>query len=123
MLFWIIQVSIMSIIIVFLVDNIMTFFKSTLTVTKTKNIVYDNNDKSTNEKNTILMTNNSNNANNNSYTEIDLLPSYPNIMDAEGNAQGTDDVFGDEEGIEEEEEESMKDELKNFLKNQLNPTN
>lgn len=111
MLFWIIQVSIMSIIIVFLVDNIMSFFKSTLTVTKTKNINYNDNPVLPIP---IPMPIPKTQQNNTSYTEIDLLPIYTDeeqeIDRQEINAQGTE---------EEEDTDAMKDELRNFLKNQV----
>ena len=39
MLFWIIQIIIMSIIFIFLIHHLITFFKSTLTIPKIKDLV------------------------------------------------------------------------------------
>ena len=112
MLFWSIQITLLSIILIFLVHYLINFFKSTLTVPKIKDLVntptqkYENmfNIMSLSDKqntNNNISNNNSNNNNNInnisnnqvSYTEIDLLPKS--------------------------DESSMKNELKNFLKKQL----
>lgn len=98
MLGWIIQVSIISITFIFLVHHLITFFKTTLTVPKIKDLVNSPNYKYQHIFDTI--SNKQSNTNTSSYTAIDLLPTdmSPAI---------NDDV-------------SMKDELKLFLKNQLN---
>ena len=108
MLSWIIQATIISIVLIFLVHHLFNFFKSTLTVPKIKDLVntptqkydnmfsiiskgnYDNNLVSNN-----LVTNTNSNTNlsdNYEYTMKDLLPKPEN---------------------------DMKSELKNFLKKQL----
>jgi hypothetical protein len=91
MLTWIIQISIISIIFIFLVHHLLMFLKTTLTVPKIKDLVNSPNQKYQNIYDTIS---HKSNTNSNSYTDIDLLPSevIPN----------------------------MKDELKSFLKKQLN---
>lgn len=103
MLFWTCQITIVSIILIFLVHHLINFFKTTLTVPKIKdlvntstqkyenmyNIISNKNDKS----NITNFTNNTNSSNILDYTEIDLLPNP--------------------------EPSSMKNELKNFLKKQL----
>jgi hypothetical protein len=96
MLSWIIQISLISIIFIFLVHHILMFFKTTLTVPKIKDLVNSPNQKYQNIYDTI-----SHNSNNSSsgYTDIDLLPS-----DTTGFTKIN----------------SMKDELKTFLKKQLN---
>lgn len=122
MLSWILQITIISIILIFLVHYLFNFFKSTLTVPKIKdlvnsptqkyenmfNIISKNNSKIPNKKdyndnngNTFNNDNNDNNDNNNDneYTLTDLLPTQQQTK--------TD----------------MKNELKNFLKKQMNPTN
>lgn len=97
MLFWIIQVSIISITFILLVHHLLMFFKSTLTVPKIKDLVNLPNQKYQNIFNTISDNNMSDTTNiNNLYTDIDLLPTNTN---------------------------SMKDELKMFLKKQLNNNN
>jgi len=111
MLTWIIQISIISIIFIFLVHHLLMFFKSTLTVPKIKDLVNSPNQKYQNIYDTILHNstntnnyNNSNNSNNSnyspSYTDIDLLP-----------ITNSNQI---------EDQTSMKDELKSFLKKQLN---
>ena len=97
MLSWIIQITIISVILIFLVHHLINFFKSTLTVPKLKDLVNSPNKKYENIFD--LLKNNSNNSNNSNtkfvdYSLIELLPT--------------------------QEEPSMKNELKNFLKKQLN---
>ena len=107
MLAWIIQISIVSFIFIFLVHHLIGFFKTTLTVPKIKDLVNSPSQKyqhifDTINTNTNTNTNsytNINKENSNSYTAIDLLPS------SDFNASPKD---------------AMKDELKSFLKKQLN---
>ena len=109
MLLWIIQITVISFIFIYLIHYLLTFFKSTLTVPKIKDLVnrpiqkYEemyniiNNGKTIHLKNDIENNNNDNNENNNSnYTLIDLLP---------------------------KQETNMKNELKSFLKSQLHCNN
>jgi|688.fasta_scaffold521517_2 hypothetical protein len=127
MLAWIIQISIISIIFIFLVHHLFGFFKSTLTVPKIKDLVnsptqkyqniFDtintNSFSNSNYNSTTSLTDinthiNSMSTNNlyseNSYTAIDLLPS--------SNVQTT--------GLDNDIKDNMKNELKSFLKKQLN---
>ena len=92
MLFWIIQITVISILLIFLVHHLINFFKSTLTVPKIKDLVNTPKQKYENMYNIIKQ--NTNTFKNNDYTLIDLLPK--------------------------KEETTMKNELKNFLKKQLN---
>ena len=100
MLLWIIQITIISFILIFLVHNLIIFFKNTLTIPKIKDLVNSPTQKYENIYNIIK---NNSNSNSNSlhkssdYTLIDLLPK-------------------------EEEDTNMKNELKNFLKKQMHPT-
>jgi hypothetical protein len=111
MLSWVIQITVISIILIFLVHHLINFFKSTLTVPKIKDLVNTPTQKYENMYNIIQnnLKNSSNNfpikqnsseisSLNNDYTLIDLLPKH-----------------ADEEGV-----TSMKNELKSFLKKQLN---
>ena len=112
MLFWSIQITLLSIILIFLVHYLINFFKSTLTVPKIKDLVNTPTQKYENMFNVMSLSdrqNSNNNINNNStnissninnissnqvsYTEIDLLPKP--------------------------DENSMKNELKSFLKKQM----
>jgi len=100
MLSLIIQISIISIIFIFLVHHLLCFFKTTLTVPKIKDLVNSPTTKYQHIFDTISHTNTNTNITLDTdpvsdYSVIDLLPSDTN-------------------------DNSMKDELKNFLKKQLN---
>jgi hypothetical protein len=101
MLSWIIQATIISIVLIFLVHHLFNFFKSTLTVPKIKDLVntptqkYDNMFSiisKGNYDNNLVTNSNTNLSDNYEYTMKDLLPKPEN---------------------------DMKSELKNFLKKQL----
>ncbi len=98
MLSWIIQIFLISIIFIFLIHNILLYFKSTLTVPKIKDLVNTSNQKYQNIYDVINNTNKD-------YSYIDLLPS--------------DDISIDKE----KSNDKMKNELKSFLKKQLNSSN
>ena len=91
MLSWVIQTTIISIVLIFLVHHLINFFKSNLTVPKIKDLVNSPTQKYENMYNIIKQ--NSNTSSNEEYTLIDLLPK--------------------------KDETNMKSELKNFLKKQL----
>jgi len=88
MLFWTLQITVISIILIFLVHHLILFFKSTLTVPKVKDLVHAPAQKYENIYNTISSRD---------YTDS-LLPSDVGIIPP------VHDV------------KSMKDELKSFLK-------
>ena len=98
MLYWVIQITIISFVLIFLVHHLINFFKSTLTVPKIKDLVnaptqkYENMYNIINNKSSYMSSNLEN-----EYSLIDLLPK--------------------------KEETNMKDELKFFLKSQLNNKN
>jgi hypothetical protein len=102
MLSWVLQITIISFVLIFLVHHLINFFKTTLTVPKIKDLVNSPTQKYENMYN--IINNNKNSYNNqnsyknsnldNEYSLIDLLPK--------------------------KEETNMKDELKFFLKSQLN---
>ena len=101
MLPWIIQITIISFIFIFLIDHLIKFFTNTLTVPKIKDLVNNPNKKYesiyeilSHSKDT--SENNNNNNNSSSSTDIFSLPLPLNNS-----------------------KEDMKNELKNFLKNQL----
>ena len=103
MLYWIIQVIFCSVLFILLIHNIIHFLKTTLTVTKVKDLVNTRNQKYEemyniiNDENNHNISNynhhNNNNNNEMNYSIEDLLP---------------------------KNETNMKDELKNFLKTQIN---
>jgi hypothetical protein len=95
MLLWIVQITIISIVLIFLVHHLINFFKSTLTVPKIKDLVNTSPQKYENMYNIIKKKSNSSTAApNDEYSLIDLIPKK-------------------------EEHPSMKNELKTFLKKQL----
>lgn len=108
MLSWIIQITITSIVLIFLVHYLFNFFKETLTVPKIKDLVNVPNKKYENMYN-IISKNNENNEPTN-YTDIDLLPTQPHNKNEE-NAYPKWDKSSDAD--------SMKNELKSFFKKQL----
>ena len=99
MLSWILQITIISIVLIFLVHYLFNFFKSTLTIPKIKDLVNTPTQKYESMFNVISKSNSANMLNettsNNEYSLTDLLPKSEN---------------------------DMKSELKNFLKKQLNTT-
>jgi hypothetical protein len=105
MLPWVIQITVISIILIILVHHLINFFKATLTVPKIKDLVNTPSQKYENIYNILKKTSNtsineepeySDSKNDKDYTLIDLLP--------------------------QKEEPSMKNELKSFLKKQLHNT-
>jgi len=119
MLSWIIQISLVSIIFIFLVHHLIGFFKSTLTVPKIKDLVNSPSQKyqgmfDTISKGNQFTTNYIPNSNS-SYTSIDLLPTEPQ-MNASNNNNNTSFV------LDTSTKDVMKDELKSFLKKQMNTT-
>jgi len=95
MLSWAIQITIISIVLIFLVHHLINFFKSTLTVPKIKDLVNTPTQKY--EKMYSIINNGTTSEiidKNKDYTLIDLLPTK-------------------------NEDTNMKSELKNFLKSQL----
>ena len=102
MLYFVIQFTILSIILIFLVHHLILFFKSTLTVPKIKDLVNTSNKQYENIYNIISNNNNNkttnidllNSENTYGYNESELLPPKPDI-------------------------DSMKNELKDFLKTHL----
>ena len=96
MLSWVIQITVISFILIFLVHHLINFFKSTLTVPKIKDLVNTPTQKYENMYN-IIQKNVNTSSESAAYTLIDLLPK--------------------------EESLNMKGELKNFLKKQLNTSN
>jgi len=103
MLSWIIQITIISIILIFLVHHLINFFKSTLTVPKIKDLVNTPNKKYENMYDII------HNSNSSSSSSLNTFSNTSSIMSDEYNLV---DLIPKKEA-------SMKSELKNFLKKQL----
>ena len=104
MLFWTLQIAIISIILIFLVHHLIIFFKNTLTIPKVKDLVNAPAQKYENIYNTISANNGGGRGRDfgkefslnegKDYTDSLLPPSVPDLK-------------------------SMKDELKSFLKNKI----
>lgn len=103
---WILQISIISIIFIFLVHHLLCFFKATLTIPKIKDLVNSPVKKYQDIFDTISQGTTNNNYlptdNDNDYTDITSLPTE-NMNSGSGSGSN-----------------GMKDELKSFLKKQLN---
>ena len=98
MLYWTIKITIVSIILIFLVHHLISFFTSTLTVPKIKDIMTSSSQKYELIYNIISKPDTpiyNDNPLYNKTTSIDLLPNASN-------------------------DDNMKNELKNFIKNQMN---
>jgi hypothetical protein len=109
---WIIQITIISIILIFLVHHLINFFKSVLTVPKIKDLVNSPNEKYKNIYETISHNHMDNdndrdrdvNINNINYTLEDILPPNTNTTSITNATAHSN---------------NMKNELKNFIKKQL----
>jgi len=110
MLSWIIQITVISIILIFLVHHLINFLKSTLTVPKIKDLVNTSNKRYENMYDII---------HNNSNTSSQNMSNNPNITNNLNNSHITNDEYHLVDLIP-KKETSMKNELKNFLKKQLN---
>jgi len=104
---WIIQITLISIILIFLVHHLVNFLKATLTIPKIKDLVnspsqkYEdiyNIIKNDSQQSTKSLTNSLSSNSSPDYTLIDLLPKQEKL---------------------EKEPNYMKNELKNFLKKQM----
>ena len=110
MLSWVLQITIISVIFIFLVHHLFEFFKSTLTVPKIKDLVNSPTQKYENMLNIISNHGEHNTLELSSSTNINSLNSKMSQNNFEDELLPKPDV------------ESMKNELKNFLKKQLNET-
>ena len=126
MLVWILEISIISIIFIFLVHHLLCFFKSTLTVPKLKDLVNSPAKKYQDIFDTITNSNSNTNTNTN-FNRNQYLPSInanETFYTGSGSDSGTD--YTDINSLPTENINSsssnkdMKNELKSFLKKQLN---
>ena len=115
MLSWILQISIISVIFIFLVHHLLSFFKSTLTVPKMKDLVNSPVKKYQDIFDTIT---NSNTNANSKFNRNKYLPSESDSTDADYtdiNLLPTENT-----NYSSSSNKDMKNELKSFLKKQLN---
>jgi len=126
MLSWIIQISLISIILIFLVHHLIGFFKTTLTVPKIKDLVNSPSQKyqhmfdtiSKGDLNPSKFSYDSSSSNSNSYTAIDLLPTEMQFNAGDNSNINTNN--NNNFGLDTSTKDVMKDELKSFLKKQMN---
>jgi hypothetical protein len=113
MLFWSIQITLLSIILIFLVHYLINFFKSTLTVPKIKDLVNTPTQKYENMFNVMSLSDRQNTSNNNNNSSINNISS--NINNISSNQVSYTEI----DLLPKPDENSMKNELKSFLKKQM----
>jgi len=128
MLFWIIKVSITSLIFILIVHNIIQFLKETLTIPKVKDLVNIQNEKYQDIYNTI-------NKHDTREIDIDIDIDINNSPPPSANISGTTDISSIPTTMNTENTENtlpkikpddaidMKNELKSFMKKQLGTSN
>jgi hypothetical protein len=104
---WIIQVTVMSAVFIFLVHHLIQYFKETLTIPKLKDLV--DRPKEQYEKISMIIhsSNNGSGGSNKSYSLDELLPSQTSISNNNENLDGKMDEL------------SMKNTLKEYMKSQI----
>jgi hypothetical protein len=108
MLFWTVQAIIISIIFIFLVHHLISYFKQILTVPRTKDLVNSPIQKYNDMFKIISNSNTSSAINVNNYLPVNI----------------EDTILPQQvQGVTSETKNSMKNELKSFLKKQLNSEN
>jgi hypothetical protein len=128
MLSWIIQISLISIILIFLVHHLIGFFKTTLTVPKIKDLVNSPSQKyqhmfdtiSKGELNPSKFSYDSSTSSSNSYTAIDLLPTEMQFNAGDNSNSNSNSNSNTNFVLNTSTKDVMKDELKSFLKKQMN---
>lgn len=129
MLSWIIQITIISILFIFLIHHLFEFFKSTLTVPKIKDLVNTPTKKYESMYSTIynkMNTHTPYDINNMTSTNIndihfttDILADNANTNNANTNKEEFKFIYNKQDLLP-REEKNMKSELKDFFKKQLN---
>jgi hypothetical protein len=110
MLYWTIKISIISIILIFLVHHLISFFTSTLTVPKIKDILTSSSQKYELIYNIISKPDSSS-----PYVPQQHVPQHQHENDESYNKSTSIDLLPNTSS-----DDNMKLELKNFIKNQMN---
>ena len=133
MLGWIIQVTIVSIILILLVHHLINYFKTTFTVPKIKDLVNEPTQKYQEMYDIINNSNHSNHSNHNNHNNHNNHSNHSNHNN-HNNTKKSDEISNDdctfidslpsdelmeEEPVKSDEGVDMKNELKNFLKSQI----
>jgi len=113
MLSWFIQITLISIILIFLVHHLIHFFKTTLTVPKIKDLVNTPTQKYENMYNIINNSHNNNNISNNNNNNNNNI-SDNNFNDL--NNSSLENNYTLIELLPKKDDNNMKKDLKNFLK-------
>ena len=108
MLSLIIQITIVSIIFIFVLHYLINFFRDNLTVPKIKDLVNAPNKKYENMYN-VISSQTATPSSSPKYNDYDLLPSLSSSTNSSNSSNSSSSL----------PQESMKDELKSFLKKQL----
>ena len=116
MLSWVIQITVISTILIFLVHHLINFFKSTLTVPKIKDLVNTPTQKYENMYNIIKQ----NSANNNHANNNHANNNHANNNLSDYVNQTINEEYTLIDLLPKNDEPTMKTELKNFLKKQMN---
>ena len=112
MLSWFIQITLISIILIFLVHHLIHFFKTTLTVPKIKDLVNTPTQKYENMYNIINNSHNNNNNNNNNINNNNISDNNFNDL----NNSSLENNYTLIELLPKKDDNNMKKDLKNFLK-------
>ena len=131
MLSWILQITIISIVLIFLVHYLFNFFKSTLTVPKIKDLVNSPTQKYESMFNIISKNNSKTHDNKTFNNDYNYNDNDNNNNDNNNNDNNNNDYNNNENEYtltdllptQQQTKTDMKNELKNFLKKQMNPTN
>ena len=116
MLFWTLQITIISIILIFLVHNLIGFFKSTLTVPKVKDLVNAPAQKYETMLNILSNSSGSTSSSGSTFTSGSTSPSGSTFTSGSTSSNAYLPVSTEPNML------SMKNELKSFLKNKLKGT-
>jgi hypothetical protein len=124
MLSWILQITIISIVLIFLVHYLFNFFKSTLTVPKIKDLVNSPTQKYESMFNIITKNNSKTHNNNGNFNNDNDNNTFNNDYNNDNNFNNNDNNNGNNENEytltdllpTQQTKTDMKNELKNFLK-------
>jgi len=122
MFLWVISISCVSLLLIFIIHQLILFFKSTLTVPKVKDFIHSPHEKYKHIYDTISSssTNSSITSGLGKYNDASIIPNIDtsNPYDSTG-ADTIDASMINNSGVSSSQNKDMKNELKNFLKKQL----
>jgi hypothetical protein len=121
---WIIQITLISLILIFLVHHLLIFFTSLLTIPKTKDLVNTSNQKYKDIYDVILANDNANTNSNVNNSSNHVNGNHMNMNNNDNNNNSTsiynlEDILPPIDNNKKSIDLNMKNELKNFIKSQL----